>query len=68
MDGIIDDLEALAALRKIARERLYVSLEITECGCHAVSAWRGSTKIVEEDKDLATAVRTLVERLEECQV
>lgn len=62
--NITDDPSALAALRRIAQEQCYVSLVITDCGCHAVSAWAGSVKVVEEDRDLATAVRALVERLE----
>lgn len=63
MTPITDDATALAALRRIAQENCFVSLIIADCGCCTVSAWAGNTKITEEDKDLATAVRQLVERL-----
>jgi hypothetical protein len=61
---ITDDITALAAIRELAKEYSFVELTFSDCGCHRIELWQGNVKIAEEDRDLATCVRNLVERLE----
>jgi hypothetical protein len=61
---LADDLHALATLRALAKEYSFVELTFSDCGCHRIELWQGNVKIAEEDRDLATCVRNLVERLE----
>jgi hypothetical protein len=62
--GAFRDLHALATIRAFAKEYSFVELTFSDCGCHRIELWQGNVKIAEEDKDLATCVRNLVERLD----
>jgi hypothetical protein len=51
------DSEAVALLRDLACRYCAVSVTFADCGCCTVELFAGGAKVIEEDKDLLTAVR-----------
>lgn len=61
------DLSALQDLRDLARRYCAIELTFADCGCHTVSLFVGSVKIVEEDKDLSIVVENVKQKILELE-
>jgi hypothetical protein len=57
IESMTPDSEAIDLLRDLARRYCAVSVTFADCGCCTVELFAGDVKVIEEDKDLLTAVR-----------